>query len=234
MKGSAIGLLILLVVSALPGACSVVEVLKVEPSFQHVRILTVYNGRPVSGVKIVVFSEDEQRRFSLSTNAQGVAKMSLSPKGRYRIAADAAGGLGANLILAVSKGKGKNASSFTLSLAVRPPMPPTLEDKIAAAEMADLAKFRQFEGVAVDPSGAAIAQVKIDVFKKGSRGAMRAGRAKSDADGHFSVTLPEGSYTAVFSIPGFSIYIVAFEVTQDVDPANVNGLRVSLQLAPST
>jgi len=48
------------------------------------------------------------------------------------------------------------------------------------------------------------------------------------------VTLPEGSYTAVFSIPGFSIYIVAFEITQDVDPANVNGLRVSLQLAPST
>jgi hypothetical protein len=136
--------------------------------------------------------------------------------------------------LAVSKGKGKNESSFTLNLAIRPPSPPTLEDKIVAAEAADAARLRQFEGVVVDPSGARIAQTKIDVFKKGSRGTVRAGQTQSDADGRFSVNLPEGSYAAVFSIPGFSIYIVVFEITQNADPANAKGLRVSLQLAPST
>jgi hypothetical protein len=213
---------------------SEVQVLNAEPSFQHVRILTLYEGKPLQGVRLEVFSKGERHRLSLVTNEEGVAKLSLAPPGQYRIEADAAGGLGGDLVLAVSKGKGRNESSFTLELAVRPPLPPTLEQKILAAENTSGARLRKFEGVVVDPIGTAIPQTTIIVFKRGSQGKVRMGKAKSDATGHFSARLADGSYTAVFSIPGFSTYIVALEITQDVDPANVNGLRVSLQLAPST
>jgi hypothetical protein len=234
MRALAIAVCTLALAGLARGKSAVVEVLIVEPSFQHVRILTLCNGRPLDNTKIEVFSQDEKRRLSLSTNKQGVAKFMLSPPGRYRIAADAAGGIGADLILAVSMGKGKNESSFTLNLAVRPPLPPTLEDKIVAAETAGGTQLRQFQGIVVDPAGATIAQTKIDIFKKGSRGTVRSGQAESDAEGHFSATLPEGFYTAVFGIPGFSTHIVVFEITRDADPANAHSLRVSLQLAPST
>jgi hypothetical protein len=234
MMGFAIAVWTLAAASIASGKSSVVQVLEVKPSFQNVQILTLYNGSPLQGVKLDVFSENELRRLSVWTSERGIAKFSLSVPGQYRVTADAPNGLGADLILAVSKGKGKNASSFTLNLAVRPPSPPTLEDMIVAAEAAAGARFPQFEGIVEDPSGAAIVQTEIVIFKQGSRGTVRAGQTESDANGHFVVTLPAGSYTAVFSIPGFSTYIVVFEITRDADPANAKGLRVSMQLAPST
>jgi hypothetical protein len=124
MRLAAIAIGSLLFAGLTSGKASV-EVLNVEPSFQHVRILTLYNGSPLDNVKIRVFSKDERLRLSLSTNSQGVAEFSLSPPGRYRIAADTTSGLGGELMLAVSKGKGKNESSFTLPLALRPPSPPS-------------------------------------------------------------------------------------------------------------
>jgi hypothetical protein len=214
------------------GKCSMVEVLSVEPSFQHVRILTLYNGRPLDNVKLEVFSEGEQPRLSTSTNKEGVAKFSLSPPARYRIAAHAANGLGADLILDVSKGKGKNQSAFTLSLAVRPPPPPTLEDRIAAVENTLGERLREFEGVVVDVAGAVVPQTKVEVFKKGSRGKALAAETASDAEGHFSLRLPEGAYTAIFSRAGFSTKILVFELMQTAEGAQTNSLRVPLAIAP--
>jgi hypothetical protein len=211
-----------------------VQVLNVEPSFQHVRILTLYDGKPLQGVKLEVFSKDERRRLSLATNEQGIAKLSLSPPGRYRIAADAANGLGADLILAVSKGKGKKESSFTLNLAVRPPPPPSFEDKIVAAEKAGPVRLRQFEGVVMDPSGGVVPQTRIGVFKKGSRGKLQIAKAESDASGHFFAHLSDGSYTALFSAQGLSTYIAVFEIAKDDDSADTAGLRIVLQIGPFT
>ncbi len=231
MKFSAIAVGTLLLASVASANCSMVEVLSVQPSFQHVRILTLYDGRPLENVKLEVFSEGEQPRLSISTNKEGVAKFSLSPPGRYRIAADAANGLGADLILAVSKGTGKNKSSFTLNLALRPPPPPSLEDRIVAAENVPSVRLREFGGVVVDIAGAVIPQTKIEVFKKGSRGKARASETKSDAEGHFSLRLPEGAYTAIFSRAGFSTKFFVFELTEAAETADTEVLRVSLAVA---
>ena len=234
MKVPAIAFLTLLSASFSSSKCSVVEVLSVEPSSQKVRIVALHNGNPLNNVKVEVFSKDEQPHMSVLTNKQGVARLSLSPAGRYHIAANAAGGLGADLILDVSKGKGKNESSFTLNLTLRPPPPPTLEDKIAAAESAAAVRLRQFEGSVTDPAGAVIAQARIDVFKKGSRGTVRASQGESDATGHFSTQLPDGSYTAVFRVPGFSLYILVFEISETDETASAKGLSIPLQIAPCT
>jgi len=232
MKCSAIAVGTLLMASVASANFSMVEVLRVEPSFEHVRILTLYNGHPLDNVKLEVFSEGEQPRLSISTNKEGVAKFSLSPPGRYRIAADAANGLGADLILAVSKGKGKNESSFTLNLAVRPPPPPSFEDKIVAAEKAGALRLPQFEGVVMDPSGGVVPQTRIGVFRKGSRGKLQMAKAESDASGHFLTHLSDGSYAAVFSAQGFSTYIVVFEIVKGDDSADAAGLRIVLQIGP--
>jgi Carboxypeptidase regulatory-like domain len=211
-----------------------VEVLNVEPSFQHVRILTLHNGNPLERVRLDVFSWNERRRLSISTNKEGVAKFSLSPPGRYRIAANAANGLGADLVLDVSKGIGKNESSFTLNLAVRPPPPPTLDERVVAAEAAGGAEIRQFAGHVVDPAGNVVPQTKLEVFKKGSRGKGRRAKTESDASGHFFAHLSDGSYTAVFSAQGFSTYIGVFEIAKGDDSADAAGLRIVLQNGPIT
>ena len=234
MKVFAAAFLILLPASALPRERSVVEVASVEPSFEHVRVLTLHNGSPLDKVKLEVFSWKGRRRLSISTNREGVAKFLLAPPGRYRIAADAANGLGAELILDVSKGKGKNESSFTLNLDVRPLPPPTLEERIVAAEAAGPARIRQFAGVVVDPGGAVIPQTRIEVFKNGSQGKLRSAKTESDRAGHFVARLPYGFYTAVFSVQGFSTYIVAFEIAKGDDSADANDLKIMLQLGPVT
>jgi hypothetical protein len=232
MKVPAIAFLTLLSASFSSGKCSVVEVLSVEPSSQKVRIVVLHGGTPLSDVRVEAFSKDEQPHKSVSTNKRGVAQLSLSPPGRYHIAANAAGGLGADLILDVSKGKGKNVSSFTLNLTLRPPPPPSFEDRIVTAENAAAVTLRQFAGSVTDPAGAVIAQTEIEVFEKGSRGTVRALQTESDAAGQFSAQLPEGSYTAVFRVPGFSVYILVFEISEADEPANAKSLRIPLQIAP--
>ena len=234
MRFLAIAVSTVLLASVASAKFSMVEVLSVEPSFQHVRILTLHNGNPLDNVKIQVFSKDERLRLSLLTNNQGVAEFSLSPPGRFRIAADTTHGLGADLILAVSKGKGMNESSFTLILAPRTPPPPSFEDRILAAENATPARLRHFEGVVLDPSAGVVPQTRISVFKKGSRGKLQTAKTKSDAAGHFFAHLSDGSYTAVFSAPGFSTYIVVFEIAKGDASADAAGLRIVLQIGPIT
>jgi hypothetical protein len=234
MKAPAIAFLTLLSASFSFGKCSVVEVLSVEPSSQRVRIVALHGGTPLNNAKVEAFSKNEQPHMAVSTNKQGVARLLLSPPGRYHIAANAGGGLGADLILDVSIGKDKNLSSFTLNLTLRPPPPPSFEDRIADAENGATVTLRQFAGSVADPAGAVIAQTRIEVFKKGSRGTVRSLQTESDAAGHFSALLPEGSYTAVFRVPGFSLDILVFEISETDETENAKSLSIPLQIAPCT
>jgi hypothetical protein len=209
-----------------------VEVLQILPSSQNARIRVLHDGNPLQNVKIEVFAADEHLRLSLSTDADGVAVLPPLPRGRYRIAANAPGGLGADLVLDVSKHKRKKPSEFSLVLFVRPPTPPTLEERIAAAEGGIVSERVQgFKGIAVDPAGAGIPQTKIEIFQKGSGGKAAVATAESDATGHFSTHLAKGAYAAIFRAQGFSTQICVFEITEDGEQKD---LRIRLDLAPST
>jgi hypothetical protein len=215
------------------GKCSVVEVLTLQPSSQHVLVTVLQDAKPVQNVAIVVSGADDgQPRFSLVTDSHGVAKLPTLSPGNYCIAATATPTLRADLCLAVSNRIGKKTSSFLMDLMVKPPLPPTLEEKVEAAENATaMARLREFRGVVKDPSGTGIPETRVEIFHKGSRAQARVARTKSDANGHFSVHLADGSYTAVVQAPGFATQILTFEISGNGDQ---KALRVSLQLAPST
>jgi hypothetical protein len=213
--------------------CAVVEVLALQPSSQHVLITVLQDAKPVQNVAIVVSGADDgQPRFSLVTDSHGVAKLPTLSPGNYCITATATPTLRAELCLAVSNRSGKKTSSFPMDLTVKPPSPPTLEEMVQAAENASAtARLQAFQGVVKDPSGTGIPETRIEIFHKGSRAQARVAKTKSDANGHFSVHLADGSYTAVVQVPGFATQILTFEIRRDGDTKD---LRISLQLAPST
>jgi hypothetical protein len=215
------------------GKCSVVEVLTLQPSSQHVLITVLQDAKPVQNVAIVVSGANHgQPRFSLVTDSRGVAKLPTLPPGNYCVTATVTHTLRADLCLAVSKRFSKKTSSFSIDLMVKPPLPPTLEERVEAAENTPAtARLQEFQGVVKDPSGAGIPQTRIEIFHKGSRARALVARNRSDANGHFSVHLEDGFYTAVVEAPGFATQILTFEIGGNGDQKD---LRISLQLAPST
>jgi hypothetical protein len=223
MKVSAIAVGSLLFANLASAKCSAVQVLNVEPSSQRIRILTLHGGTPVGNARVEVFFYYDEPRMSVSTNKEGVARLRISPPGKYTITAKTADGLDAEIILAVSKSKQKTESSFTLNLV-------GFDDKIVAAEKAAAIKVRQFAGIVTDPSGAALAQAKIEVFKKGSRGKLKTAATESNPAGHFFAQLPQGFYTAVFNVYGFRTCIAVFEIAKGDDSTGAKDLTIMLQL----
>jgi hypothetical protein len=71
-----------------------------------------------------------------------------------------------------------------------------------------------FQGTVKDPSGQTLPRVSFVVVKRGSQAKDVALTSKTDANGHFSAQLAEGSYIAVFSLRGFRPVIAPFEVTR--------------------
>jgi 5-hydroxyisourate hydrolase-like protein (transthyretin family) len=207
----------------------VVEVVNPQPSTESVKIIALHNGTPLKKARIEVFAAGEQLLRTLVTNKQGIAKLLLSPPGRYRISATALDGVHADLILDVAKGM--NETVFPLDLDLRRTLTPTLQNMVAAAESTVTARVARFRGSVVDPAGALIQQTKITVYKKGSAGKKVVATMVSDASGRFSSTLRTGSYTAAFMIPGFKTFILVFQIAPDAEDA---GLRVPLQLGACT
>jgi len=222
---SAAFLLLASIVAAKPS----VEILQASASSQSARIMVLHDGKPLQSVKIDVFTADEKLRLSLSTDIDGVVVLPLLPRGRYHVAASAPGDLGADLLLDVSRHKGKKPSEFSMMLL---PQPPTLEERIAVVEgRGAIERLREFKGITVDPSGAAIPSVKIRIFQEGTGAKDRVATAEADATGHFSVHLANGTYTAIIQSQGFSTHIQVFEIKEE---AEQKYLRIRLDLAPST
>jgi hypothetical protein len=215
------------------GRSSVVEVLNLQPSSQHVRIRVLHDSEPVPNVALVVSgAADAKPRFSLVSDSHGAVKLPTLPPGNYCIRALASPTLRADLCLAVSKKFGKKTSSFSMDLLVKPASPSTLEERLEAAENeATTVRLQEFRGVVEDPSGTGISGTMIQIFYKGSRGHAQVAKTTSAPNGHFAVHLPVGSYTAVIQFFGFGTRIMTLEIAEDGDAKD---LRISLQLAPST
>jgi 5-hydroxyisourate hydrolase-like protein (transthyretin family) len=204
-----------------------------QPSSQRVQIKTLQNGNPIKDVKIEVFTMDNQLRlFLLSTNDQGIASLPTLSPARYLIAANAMGGLGADLVLDVSKRLGHKKSLFLMELAVRPPPPPTIEEKMDQAEKASVREsIKEFKGIVQDPSGAGVPNVKVDVYANRSRDKGHALEINTDATGHFSAPLATGTYTIVFQSPGFQTEIVVLKISEN---AQVKDLQIPLKIGLCT
>jgi hypothetical protein len=218
-----------LLFAAALGAQPSVNVMEVLPSSQNAQITVLANGEPLQNVKIEVFAADGKLRISIFTDDRGIVVLPPLPRGRYHIAATGPGRLGGDLLLNLSQQRKKNPSVFSLMLFDRPI---TLEERIAVAEAsASIERIQELKGITVDPAGAAIPRIEIEVFERGAVGKAPMAIAESDATGHFSVRIAKGTYSAVLRAQGFSAQIRVFEIAPEADSRD---LRIRMELAPST
>ena len=237
MRTASTALSCLLGMAMLPFASAVpsVEVVVPQKACQRIRVTTQVSGRPRKDVKVDVYrynsgSGDEPKLvLSFNSDDGGVLVTPMLSLGHYHLIASSGPKLRADLYLDVSKKSGKNESSFSMELSES--SYPTLEEQWAAADkMFVKDRVRAFHGIIYDLSGAPIRGVSIEVAKKGSVGHTPVFRAKSGPNGEFSAQLSEGTYVALFSMPGFHIVFLSLEVIG----SGSKSLRVTLPLADMT
>ena len=203
-------------------------------SASTVRLTVLLDGKPQKDAKIEIYryelgpGDEAKPRYSLISDQQG---MVFSPKlapGHYHVIASAANNLRAELYLDVSAHTHQKSSEFPMQL-LRGGI--TREELFAKAEQMPIKDhLKIFQGTVRDPSGALIVGVFIEVVRKGSQSSETVVHLKSGSTGQFSATLPSGSYMALFSIPGFQVQLVPFEVTDQ----GSEELIVTLQLASTS
>lgn len=233
MNGQALatGALFAWCVSAAPLFANV-RVEPVHSSSEKVRVIVLHDHAPIKNAKVEILDGNgKPQQIALSTRDDGSANLPRLKPGRYQVVALAEGGLRADLYLDVSRNE-KKTTSFSLDLFVAPPPPPSFEERLAAVEKErTVARLADFDGFVKDQSGAAVAQTKVEVFRRGAYTDGRVASASTDVAGAFSLHLSKGSYTAVFSNAGFSLDITAFDIVQD---SGGKSLNIVLKVAPAT
>ena len=195
----------------------------IHPSSDRVRITALLDGKPLRDAKLEFFFASEQKpRVVLSTDLQGVASTPQLSPGFFRVVATGPKNLAAELYLEVSKTSAIHATAFEMKLAPVPSSVSSLDARLAIAEKTPVTqRIHEFNGLLLDPSGAAIPGAEIEIMRKGSKGESVA-KLKSDEAGRFVAPLDEGTYVAFIQMPGFRTEIVAFELAQNAGPRDLS------------
>lgn len=214
--------------TATPATPWSVEVLEAHPSGQKLLITVLKDGAPQQGATLAVLANDGKQKLTLTTDSRGTARLPHLPPGIYCLTASTSPTLRADVCLQLAPAHQQSPSAFTMALVVKPPPPPTFAERLAAAESAPAsASIRRFSGTVVDPSGSAIPRVSIAICRQGAGVSAHPRKIRSDSNGRFSRTLSPGRYTAVFSVQGFEIQFLSFEIARG---AGEQDLRVKLKL----
>ena len=209
-----------------------VEVVQYQTSGRNVRLAISSNGEPATDAKIAVLTGDDQLLYSLSSHGQSVVSLLTFAPGKYHVAASNKEGLRTDIFLIVSAKKGNTPTEFAMELTVKPPSPPSFEEQLSIAEKMPASEtLEKFVGTVRDPARASIRGCRVQIFEKGFRDKQHTVNLISDDEGHFSATLADGNYTAVFSIAGFRIRFLHFEILPE---GNRNEVTVRLELGAST
>ena len=197
----------------------------VHLSSGNVRITTLFNGSALRNAKLEIFFATEQKPgLVVFTNSQGVASIAKLARGFYRVLATGPKNQTAELHLNVNGLTLATATSFEMTLLSPVSL---LEARIAIAEKTPSARtIPEFQGLLLDPSGAAISGAEIEIIRKNSKPGPAA-KVKSDESGRFKSTLDEGTYGAFFQAPGFRTELVVFAINKKADPEE---LRISMQI----
>jgi hypothetical protein len=197
----------------------------VHLSSDNVRITTVFNGSALRDAKLEIFFATEQKPgLVVFTNSHGVASIPKLAHGLYRVVATGPKNQTAELLLNVNALTRTTSTSFEMILE---PSVSLLGARLAIAEKTPITHtIPEFEGLLLDPSGAAIPGAEIEIIRTNSKPGPAA-KVKSDESGRFKSTLDDGTYVAFFQAPGFRTEIVAFELNKKADPKE---LRISIRI----
>jgi 5-hydroxyisourate hydrolase-like protein (transthyretin family) len=212
-----------------------VEVVATQKSSQRIRVVFIMSGVPQKGVRVEVYQytlssgEKSKALLSLTSDDEGKVTPPVLSPGHYHLVASAERNLRADLYLDVSRKLGKQISSISMNLIEdQYPTPEQLWD--AAEKVLVKDRLEAFRGTIYDPSGARVSGVSIEVARKGTQGKEQIAQVESGKDGRFFAPLADGAYVARFSIPGFQVAFVPFEVTKQ----GSEELRVTLEIGRAT
>jgi hypothetical protein len=164
----------------------------------------------------------------LTSGQSGWVTLPTLSDGKYLILAKFKPNLKDWLYLDVSS-EFASARSLTLSVA---PQPPTLAERLAAAEgSTDVPTVSRLQGTVRDPAGYLIPRATVDVLIEGTQGKQHAATVHTDASGSFSFNLPEGEYVLKISAEGFDQYFELIRVSRSGSTAE---LQIKLEIAPSS
>jgi hypothetical protein len=209
-----------------------VEVLEIQPSTQQPLITVSKDGAPQQGATLAVVTNSGKEKLIVTTDSRGIAKLPHLHPGIYRINASISPTLRGAICLQIAAAHQKKPSAFTIGLRVQPPPPPTLEERLSAAQASPVSVFgRTFSGTVFDPSGTGIPRVLISIYKQSSGPAGNPRKIRSDEHGRFSASLSPGRYTAVFNNPGFEVQFLTFEIAR---AAAENPVTVKLNIGAVT
>jgi hypothetical protein len=201
----------------------VVVVKEVRPSSQNARLTILSGGKRQPGANLAVYNADNEQKLSLKADSHGKATLPDLPPGRYCVTASTSPILRADLCLQIANGHARKRSAFSMDLVVQPPPPPTLEEKLEAAEKAPIeVRTRAFSGTVRDPVGAVISRASVAVYRYGARDTAHPLKTTTDQQGGFYAALAPGKYTAVIQSPGFETRFLTFEISPDAGQEDLN------------
>ena len=213
----------ILLLASFTAAKPSVEVVQAEPSSQKARVTVLQDGKAAKNLKIMVSGQDGKTQLELSTDETGGVTLPTLHRGTYCLSAAATPILRAELCLDIKKQREHKSSSFVMTLEVKPPLPPTYLDSMDEVEKANSPEsVKELRGILLDPSGAGISNVNVEVYAKGSRNKGRALKLKTDQTGRFSRSLAPGVYTVLFEAAGFHTKAVLLEISPEAQPKELS------------
>jgi carboxypeptidase family protein len=228
MKILAILCAFLLFASFAAAECVEVVPLKPQLSSTDVTIVASADGKPAARAAVEVLVHGNETLFFLVADDRGVVKLPRLKPGDYSVVATSGDNLQSQMILLhVSDDANGAASAFLMDL--KPQTLPSAAPAIASAAKAPVSeRVREFKGVVQDPTGAAVSRALIEVFPKDSKNNSTPVGLRTDKNGHFSSSLPGGTYTAIIRSPGFRPWFLVFEITKE---GETKELHATLQVA---
>jgi hypothetical protein len=234
-----IGTIAILGTSSPRASCSV-RVLAEEKASERVRIVTEYDGKPLSGSRIEVYRRSEpivetelgKPLLVVVSDALGHVVLPKMSPGKYHVIALAKPNLRDEMLLDVSHWHRRKDRELTMYLAPYV-APPTYEELIAIAESSyDIKRLTRLRGLVRDQSGAPITQASVDVIFRGTGGMKYAARLHTDQSGRFaSDFVPEGAYIAAIRSQGFSTKFLSLIITER---ASDDEVKIELAVAPAS
>jgi 5-hydroxyisourate hydrolase-like protein (transthyretin family) len=191
-------------------AASWVEVIACQPAEQRATITAIVDSTTVNNFELTIVGSDGKKIRSVRPNKSGVLALPRLRPGRYSLHGRTADDKGGDLCLDVSAKTG--AQMFLIELRPVPHPQPTLAELLVAKIPPEEEHLRVVRGSVLDPSGAAISGVSIQIYKKQARSRKPVKEVRSDTSGRYGVDLSDGMYVIVFQAPGFHPRFVAVQI----------------------
>jgi Carboxypeptidase regulatory-like domain len=208
-----------------------VRVQPVQYCSQQPRITVLRDGKPATGNTVEIYRPVEHPTaahyqdkvgVTLRTDAKGEVILPKLPQAAVRVVAHWSSrsitmpDLGANLMLRYFPEDPQPEDRFTMELQPSPNEQQYVEETARTAEEKPISeRARHFSGSVVDPSGATIPHVSIEVARLWATGTRPVRKLETDTKGHFFALLPAGDYVAIFDEGGFQETVQAVKI----DPA---------------